>query len=115
MPLPPDQLQECLRAVGKFLLKRMPPPDLRDRLDYRVDINNLECIVSAVRPAFDDKTRRITHPLAKAKWVGTRQVWRLFWMRADLKWHAYEPMPEAKTMKKVMDAIDRDSHCCFFG
>ncbi|MHB9052726.1 MAG: DUF3024 domain-containing protein [Thermoleophilia bacterium] len=29
-------------------------------------------------------------PVAKLKYVRTKNEWRLFWQRRDLKWHAYE-------------------------
>jgi hypothetical protein len=113
--LPDVQLRECLRGVGTFLEKRRPRPELRDKLDYRADITGSDVVIVEVRPAYNDEKRSIEHPVAKAKWVGARKVWRLFWMRADMKWHSYEPMPEAPTFSAVLSEVDRDTHCCFFG
>lgn len=68
-----------------------------------------------VRPAYNGKNRTIEHPVAKAKWIGTEKAWRLFWMRADLKWHTYEPAARFKTIAKILDEVDRDPYGCFFG
>jgi len=115
MPLPDTQVAACLKAVGAFLEKRRPPLEIRDRLDFRADITGSDVVVVEVRPAFEDPSRKVEHPVAKAKWVATRKVWRLFWMRADLKWHSYTPKPEAATIEAVLSEVDRDPHRCFFG
>jgi len=115
MPLPPVQLQKCLNAVGAFLEKRRPRAEIRDQLDFRADISGSEVLIVEVRPRFDDKKRKIDHPVARAKWVATRKKWRLYWMPADLKWHIYQPLPEAATLGVILSEVHRDPHCCFFG
>lgn len=115
VPIPDTQLRECLGAVGAFLEKRRPPPEIRDQLDLRSHIVGAEVVIVEVRPAYQDEKRTVEHPVAKAKWVGARKVWKLYWMRADLKWHSYEPLPEATTMRGILDEVDRDPHGCFFG
>jgi hypothetical protein len=57
----------------------------------------------------------VEHPFVKARWVGTRNVWRLYWMRRDLKWHSYSPLPESPSIGTLLAEVDRDSHGCFFG
>ena len=115
MALPDSQLRECLKAAGAFLEKKRPPMKIRDQLDYRADIAGSDLIIVEVRPAYDDPKQVVEHPIAKVKWVGSRKVWRLFWMRADLKWHSYDPLPEARTIDAVLGEIARDPNCCFFG
>ena len=53
--------------------------------------------------------------IAKATFVKTKQHWNVFWKRADLKWHTYEPKPKVKTVKEFVDLVDEDSHHCFWG
>lgn len=115
MPLPDDQIRECLLATGEFLSKRRPPPEIRDKLDLQANINGQVVTIISIRPAFDDVTRKAEHPIAKARWVARRKVWRLFWMRGDMKWHSYDPLPESPTIGRLLEEVDRDPHCCFFG
>ncbi len=115
MALPDTQIRACLRAVGAFLARRRPPEAIRSQLDFRADISGSDVIVVEVRPAYNSPGRITEHPVAKARWVGTRKVWRLFWMRADLKWHSYTPKPEASTIGAILLEVDRDPHGCFFG
>ena len=45
----------------------------------------------------------------------TRALWKVFWKRADLKWHAYPPMPHVGTIDKFVELVAEDKHACFFG
>jgi hypothetical protein len=113
--LPDKQAGACFKAVGAFLEKRRPPEHIRDQVDIRADITGSNLVIVEVRAAYNDKNRKSEHPVAKAKWVETQKIWRLFWMRADMKWHSYTPKPEAKSIDVLLVEVDRDPHGCFFG
>ena len=115
MPLSEIQIRECLSATGKFISKRRPPPEIRYKLDFRAHIKGQEVTLVSVRPAYGDKGRKTEYPIAKARWVATQKVWKLYWMRGDLKWHSYEPLPESASIGTLLEEVDRDPHCCFFG
>jgi len=36
----------------------------------------------------------VEEPIAKARYVKIRDVWKIYWMRADCKWHSYPPAPK---------------------
>ncbi|MEA3360014.1 MAG: DUF3024 domain-containing protein [Thermodesulfobacteriota bacterium] len=42
-------------------------------------------------------------------------VWKLFWQRADMKWHAYDPFKSSRDLAELIAEIDADPHGCFFG
>ncbi len=42
-------------------------------------------------------------------------VWRIYWQRADLKWHRYDPTPEADSIEEVLAIAERDEYGCFYG
>jgi Protein of unknown function (DUF3024). len=115
MPLPETQIRECLKAAGEFVSKRRPPPEVRDQSDLRADIIGQELTIVSVRPAYDDPSRKADYPVAKARWVETQKVWKLFWMQSDLKWHAYTPLPKSPSIARLLEEVDQDPHCCFFG
>jgi hypothetical protein len=115
MAIPEPEMRACLKAAGEFIEKIRPPLDIREDLDYRADIKGSELVIASVRPSFQDKRRKTEGPVAKAKWIGAEKVWRLYWMRADLKWHSYEPLPEARSIDVLLNEVRRDPHGCFFG
>jgi predicted transcriptional regulator with HTH domain len=53
--------------------------------------------------------------VAKFKYVRKEGVWKLYWMRRDLKWHLYEMPPRAKTLEVLVREVDSDPHGAFFG
>jgi len=68
-----------------------------------------------VRLAFNRPGEEIEEPIAKVQFVRTEGVWRIFWMRANLRWHRYDPHPKAKSSAAALRVIDEDANCCFFG
>ena len=115
MALSETQIKECLRATGAFISKRRPPPHIREKLDYRADIRGTTITIVSVRPRFDDPSLKIDHPIARVRWIGTKKKWQMYWMRADLKWHAYKPASGVKSIGDALEEVDRDPHGCFFG
>ncbi|MDI6689687.1 MAG: DUF3024 domain-containing protein [Actinomycetota bacterium] len=49
---------------------------------------------------------------AKIQFIKSRNIWKLYWMRSDLKWHGYG---EYSSFEAAIKEIDRDPYGCFFG
>jgi Protein of unknown function (DUF3024) len=54
-------------------------------------------------------------PIAKAQYVKSRAVWKVYWQRADMKWHSYEPQAEVKSLEEFVTVVEVDEYYCFFG
>lgn len=110
-----EELAQHRPVIEAFLEKRRPPEHLRDQVDltYRIDDQSIELL--EVRPFWKDPQTKIERPFAKTTWVRTQGVWRIFWQRADLKWHTYDPLPEVKELEAFVAEVDADRHACFFG
>ena len=103
------------RDLERFLERRRPPPHIRPELDigYRIAGHSVE--IFEIRPDWQHPEEKREHPLAKATFVRTKNCWRVFWMRRDLKWHGYEPNPEVRSLAAFLAVVDHDEYCCFFG
>jgi len=53
--------------------------------------------------------------VAKATFVRSTGSWRIYWQRADLKWHRYDPMPEVAALEEFVKVLGEDEHGCFWG
>jgi hypothetical protein len=69
-----------------------------------------------IRPAWRGPPhQRHESAVAKATFVRSRNVWRVFWQRRDLKWHGYEPAGEVNSFDDFLSVVAEDRHACFFG
>ena len=105
---------EIDRAGEAFLKKNRPAKEIRNELDLAWRTEGLNLYVFELRPAFGSGQIMET-PVAKATFVKSQGVWKVFWMRSDLKWHAYSPNPKVKTVTEFFGLVEADAHACFFG
>ena len=103
------------KAMTPFLDKRRPPPHIRPQLDigYRLIEQSVELF--EIRLQEDDPTIIREPPFAKATYVGTQNLWKVFWKRADLKWHGDKPALTVKSIEDFLAVVDAAPHGCFFG
>lgn len=104
------------KAMDSFLERHRPPPHIRPKLDIAYRISG-QCIeIFEIRPVWRGPAGgKHEGRVAKATFVRSRGVWRVFWQRRDLKWHSYEPIPEVKTVEEFVSVVTQDAHACFFG
>ena len=110
-----SDLTKITELVETFVESRKPPQHIRPELDIGYRITGQSFAIFEIRPRW--RQPEITHeiPVAKATYVKSRKVWKLYWMRADLKWHRYTPLPDTKFLQQVLDEIGDDPFCCFWG
>ena len=115
MPLSEIELKRCESDLSEFMAKRRPPLQIRDKVDIAYRIKGQTVEIFEIRPHYEDRSQKVEQPIAKTTFIRTKNRWKVFWMRSDLKWHGYEPNLEVRTFKEFIDVIDRDEHGCFFG
>lgn len=115
MALSEFEQKKVEKVVRAFIEKRRPLPHIRKELDlgYRLAGQSVE--IFEIRPVWrgNGETREL--PVAKATFVKTQKVWKLYWRRQDLRWHSYEPKPELRSIEEVVAEIGADPFACFWG
>ena len=116
MALSEFELARVQRAINALMKQRRPPPQVRPKLDLGFRVKGQSVEIFEIRPVWrgpaDEKHESA---VAKATYVRTRGVWRVFWQRRDLKWHRYEPRPEVNSIDGFASLVAEDVHACFFG
>jgi hypothetical protein len=115
MALSEFEQKKCEKEVRAFVEKRRPPPHIRDELDLGFRVNGQSAEIFEIRPLWRHPGEKIEEAVAKATYVKTQKVWKVYWQRADLKWHRYEPDPEVSSLQEFLALVDRDEYACFFG
>lgn len=90
-------------------------PGVREqlRVGYRIEGSSVVLFESRVR--YDNHAEWLEHPVAKFTYVASIERWRLFCVFRDLKWHGYQPRPEASTLAALVDEVQRDPTGIFWG
>ena len=103
------------KVVGAFVQKRRPAPHIRPELDigFRVACQSVE--IFEIRPRWREPNVKTQRPVAKATFVRSQALWKIFWMRADLRWHGYAPLPVVPSIERFLAAVDKDEYACFWG
>lgn len=104
------------KVVGAFVEARRPPAHVRPQLDigYRIAGQSVE--IFEIRPVWRGKPGETRErSVAKATYVRTVDQWRVFWMRSDLKWHGYAPVPAVDTVEAFVELVREDPWACFWG
>jgi len=97
------------RAVREYVEKRRPAPHIRPQLDVGYRFTNQSVELFEIRPMWREPEKKIEHSIAKATFVRSRRLWRVYWKRADLKWHSYEPHAEVKSIDEFLPLLKRIS------
>jgi hypothetical protein len=109
------QIRKCSLLAKEYCEENGPPPHLRSqiRLEYRIKDQSI--FIFHVRPSWRDPNEEIEEMAAKTTYVKSQNVWKVFWLRADLKWHRYDPCPKVKNFYEFLDLVKKDQYNCFFG
>jgi len=115
MALTKEQIKEIDEAAAKYMYNNRPLLEIRDQLDlgYRIDDQNV--YLFEIRPQWDKPEEKIESLIAKTSYIKSRKLWKIYWMRGNLKWYNYEPIPFVNNISAFFGLVEEDELCCFFG
>ena len=110
-----EELKNVQSILTLWLAVNRPEDEIRDQLDYGYTIKNQDIFLETIRPIPTDPSKKGHYPFAKIKYIGTSRLWKIYWMRGNLKWHPYDPFSETDALEDALQKIMEDSYGCFFG
>ena len=108
------ELKYIETVIGK-LCKRRSPGHLRDQLRFVFVVKEHDVTVYEERPRLNNPREWTTSGIAKFKYSRKQNVWKLYWMRQNLMWHLYGPLPESIRIDRLVAEVDKDPYGAFFG
>jgi hypothetical protein len=116
MPFTESEIAEHTALIEElFWSRRRPPLHLREKIREGQRLEGLNIELFFARPSIFRPEQIIEEDIARIQWMRTRKIWKLYWKRADLKWHRYDPLPEAANLAEALRVIDEDAFRCFLG
>ena len=106
---------EIIETMENYISKVRPKPEIRNRLDIAYEIIGQSIILNEVRPRWNNPEEIFASGYAKATYVKQKNIWKVFWKRADNKWHSYEPQPTVLQLDEFLKLVDQDKYACFKG
>ncbi len=91
------------------------PAHIRNELYLDYEIKDQGIILFTVRPRWNNPSETMKGMIAKATYVKSTKAWKLYWQRADMKWHGYKPKPEVDSVEEFIEVVEADEHGCFYG
>ena len=103
------------KTLDRFIQTHRPPPHIRNELDLGFRLQGQSVELFEIRPVWNNPSQKMESPVAKATYVKTQNLWKIYWMRAALKWHSYPPAPHVLNIDEFLALVAEDKHACFFG
>jgi hypothetical protein len=109
-----SQVLNIIEVMETFLERTRPPEHIRPKLDIAYRIEGESIIIYTIRLFWNDASKMQHSDAAKTTFIKTKNHWKVFWLRADLKWYAYDPSPTVKALKDFVKLVEEDKHACFW-
>ena len=109
------EIKRYEKIVGQYIEGRRPPEHVRGQVDLAFRIDGQSVTIFEIREIWNQRDKKVESPIAKATYVKKTNSWKIYWQRADLKWHRYEPVSETKTIEEFLAVVENDEYQCFWG
>jgi hypothetical protein len=109
----PNSLIE--KTLQKHIEEHRPPEETRPKLDIGYTLEGQAIFLNEIRPRWDNPEEIRHYPYAKIRYIKSKGLFKLYWLRASGKWELYAPFPESSYLQKVLDVVEEDGLGCFKG
>ena len=103
------------KLASQYVEAHRPPPHIRSELDIGFRISDQSLELFEIRPRWDNPDEILEHGFAKTTYVKKTRLWKIYWLRQDLKWHRYDPVPEVASLEEFLSVVSEDAFACFHG
>jgi hypothetical protein len=109
------EIKRYEKVIREFINKRRPPAHMRNEVDLGFRLTGQSIEIFEIRAVWDNPKEKTEQSFAKATYVKRQNIWKIYWMKSDLKWHKYEPGFEVSELNEFVSIIDGDKYGCFWG
>ena len=97
-----ETLFYILAKLERFGHEKLPLQIIKEKQSY---------IIGHKRNRYSDGSEYLDEA-CKITYVKSQDLWKLYWMRADFKWHLYA---EYHDLDKLLKEVKTDPNGCFWG
>jgi hypothetical protein len=102
-----------IEEIENYLSYIRPSEEIRDQLDIGYRIEKQSVIILKL-DRIGSILKKTENKVAKVTFVKKNDHWKVYWQRADLKWHSYKPQPILINLLDFIQLIEKDEYGCFW-
>ena len=107
-----QELNLIKNTVGVYA-ESIAPAAVANQVTYTYEVDGNAVIIWENRAPWDGRGGWTHKGVARFRYIRSRDEWELYWMRADLKWHRYEPAEATPSLEELVQVVKEDQYCCF--
>jgi hypothetical protein len=108
------ELRRIDKTVGE-LCRRLSPPQYGKELRLVYEVAGHDVSIWEERSPWHGQGAWTHQGIAKFCYLRSRQTWTLYSMRADLKWHVFEPAAPTNDLDALVAIVAENRSGAFFG
>lgn len=108
------EIKRCEKELNKFLDEHRPPAHMREQIDISYRMENQSVVIFEITADFRNPSEKLEIPVAKATYVKSQKLWKIYWQKSDMKWHVYEPVATVKYLEDFLNVVGINEYDCFF-
>jgi hypothetical protein len=108
------ELKRIDKTLGS-MRRRLSRPEHADKLRFVFEVDGHAVSIYEERSPWDGAGEWTRSGVARFRHTRTRGSWTLYWMRRDLKWHAYDPDAMPGDLESLVALVNEDRYGAFFG
>ena len=108
------ELKAIDRSVGP-LCRRRSPLEFAGKLRVVYEVGGHSVTMFEERPPWRGSGEWTRMGVARFRFVRSGGLWTLYWMRADGKWHLFEPESPTPNLASLVAVVEANRYGAFFG
>jgi hypothetical protein len=111
--------ERAIATIRKWVEERNAdiPGHVRHAMRDEVDIEGRDATLFECRPPWDgDSSAQWTRaPIARLRYFKSRGTWRLYWCDSNDRFRTYPDVDPTSSVKKLLNEVEADPFCLFWG
>lgn len=104
-------------AAARHYCEQRVPPHALDQVRVELAVSRGAVTVMERHVPWRDGLGRewTSHGVARMRYTAKHGVWTLYWKDRNARWHRYDLIEPSADIRVLLDEIDRDPTCIFWG
>jgi len=114
MAIPELKKQAALAKLKSYCEKKCPK-EIWDQVKLVFEAKGQSITVFEKRPYYKAPTEFTMSPVTKFSYKNKERLWSILWRDRNSKWHNFEPAITSKKFDELLEVLDKDETCIFWG